>query len=119
MNYYIEVLKKYATFDGRARRKEYWMFVLFSFLIEVILYSLSALWGIFTILLGIYILATFLPSLAVCMRRLHDIDKSGFWILLGLIPFGGIVLLVFYCLDGTPEENRFGPNPKEQEKQSL
>ncbi|MDF2838334.1 MAG: yhaI [Evtepia sp.] len=115
MNYYLEVLKKYAIFDGRARRKELWMFLLVNFLIGIVFSILYAISEMFYILWGIYCLAILVPSLAVGVRRLHDIDKNGLWILLSFIPIANIVLLVLYCMDGTPGENRFGPNPKEIE----
>lgn len=119
MNWYLDVLKKYAVFDGRARRKEYWMFVLFNIIAIVVLSGLDGAMGTYNMeyglgtLSGIYCLAVFLPSLGVAIRRLHDTDRSGWWILVGLIPFiGGIILLVFMVLDSTPGTNRFGPNPK-------
>jgi len=64
------------------------------------------------LLLGAYTLATFIPSLAVTVRRLHDINRSGWWLLIGLIPLGGLVLLIFVCLDSNPGPNEYGPNPK-------
>ncbi|MFV8817710.1 DUF805 domain-containing protein [Haliea sp. E17] len=119
MNWYLDVLKKYAVFDGRARRKEYWFFVLFNIIALLVLSFVDSLFGTYDpevgvgILSGIYCLAIFLPALGVAIRRLHDTDRSGWWILVGFIPLiGGIVLLVFYVLDGTPGSNRFGPNPK-------
>lgn len=120
MNWYLDVLKKYATFSGRARRKEYWMFSLFNVIFAFVCGFLDGLLGFISyetglgILGSLYILATFLPSLAVLVRRLHDTDRSGWWVLIGIIPLiGPIVLLVFACLDSKVGENRFGPNPKE------
>lgn len=116
MNYYLECWKKYVAFAGRARRKEYWMFVLFNFLAQLVLNILDGVLGTSGILSLVYNLAVLLPSLAVCSRRLHDTDRSAWWMLIALVPFvGGIVLLVFMCLDGTPGENRFGANPKGSE----
>lgn len=119
MNWYLTVLKKYATFSGRARRKEYWMFSLFHFIFAFVLGILDGVLGFISyetglgILSSLYILATFLPSLAVLVRRLHDTDRSGWWVLIGIIPLiGPIVLLVFACLDSKVGENRFGSNPK-------
>ena len=113
MNWYIEVLKKYVTFSGRARRAEYWMFTLFNLIAAVILMAVDGALGSTPILYSIYMLAVLLPSLAVTIRRLHDTDRSGWWLLLGLIPLvGPIVLLVFFCFEGTREENRFGADPK-------
>ena len=116
MNWYLGVLKKYAVFSGRARRKEYWMFVLFNIIItgvlEILLFATNSS-VIVTILLGIYGIGVIIPSLAVVVRRLHDTNKSGGFIFISLIPLvGTIILLVFLCQDSTPGENRFGPSPK-------
>lgn len=112
MNYYIECWKKYVEFSGRARRKEFWMFVLFNFIAGCVAGAIDRVLG--TMMIGsLYSLAAILPGLAVCARRLHDTDRSGWWLLIALVPIVGIiVLLVFACLDSTPGENRFGPNPK-------
>lgn len=164
MNYMLMPLRRYADFNGRSRRKEFWLWQLFNLVVVGILYAIlmGILVGamsragadggksteyssyessdsgfeassgtstqvdpalfmqefgtggiILSVLLVLYGLLVFIPSLAVVIRRLHDQDKSGWFILLGLIPFvGGIVLLVFYCLDGTRGPNRFGPDPK-------
>jgi uncharacterized membrane protein YhaH (DUF805 family) len=119
MNWYLEVLKKYAVFSGRARRKEYWMFFLFNLIITVVLALIDSLMGTFSpqaglgLLSGLYSLAVLIPSIAVTVRRLHDTGRSGWWILIGLIPIiGGIVLLIFMVLDSQPGENQYGPNPK-------
>jgi uncharacterized membrane protein YhaH (DUF805 family) len=119
MNCYLEVLKKYAVFSGRARRKEYWMFFLFNLIIYVVLALIDGLMGTFSpqaglgVLSGLYSLAVLIPSIAVTVRRLHDTGRSGWWILIALVPFiGGIVLLVFMVLDSQPGENQYGPNPK-------
>lgn len=108
MKWYIEVLKKYIVFEGRARRQEYWMFMLVNFVVSVVLASLS-----FGTLETLYGLAVFLPSLGVSFRRLHDTDRSGLWLLLGLIPVvGALILLYFFAQDSTPGTNQFGSNPK-------
>ena len=119
MNWYIEVLKKYAVFNGRARRKEYWYFVLFSMLISIVLAIMDGATGSFSaeagmgLLGGIYALAVLIPSIAVGVRRLHDTNRSGWWLLIALIPIiGAIVLIVFLASDSKPEENQYGPNPK-------
>ncbi len=114
MNWYLDVLKKYVEFNGRARRKEYWFFMLFNVIISIVLGVIDGFIGMDIGILGaIYSLAVFLPSLAVTIRRLHDTDRSGWWVLIGLIPLvGGIVLLVFMCLDGNSGDNRFGADPK-------
>jgi uncharacterized membrane protein YhaH (DUF805 family) len=120
MNWFLLVLKKYAVFAGRSQRSEYWFFVLFYFLIAIVLsiadsaaglMSLEAGIGLFS---GLFMLAMFIPSLAVGVRRLHDIGRTGWWILIGLIPLiGWIVLLVFAVQDSQPGTNEYGPNPKE------
>src|SRR5215217_4387371 len=119
MSWYLEVLKKYAVFDGRARRKEYWMFFLINFVIVVVLSLIDGLIGTFNpqagvgLLQGLYSLAVLIPSIAATVRRLHDTGRTGWWILIGLIPvIGGIVLLIFMVLDSEPGTNEYGPNPK-------
>ncbi|OOF40408.1 hypothetical protein BKK49_06175 [Rodentibacter rarus] len=119
MNWYLSVLKNYATFNGRARRKEYWMFALFNTVITIALVIFDELLGLvnyevgFGILSGLYSLAVIIPGLAVSIRRLHDVNRSGWWVLIALIPFGCIVLFIFGCLDSQPGDNQYGPNPKE------
>ncbi|MFJ5532914.1 DUF805 domain-containing protein [Streptomyces sp. NPDC093261] len=112
MNWYVDVLKKYAVFNGRARRQEYWMFVLFNVIISVVLAIVD--FALNTSILGLlYTLAVLLPALGVAVRRLHDTGKSGWWLLIGLIPLvGGIILIVFFATEGTPEPNQYGTNPK-------
>jgi len=128
MSWYLMVLKKYAEFNGRSRRTEYWMFVLFNFLAILVLAALGGVGiaisedygGILFVPLGIYVLAVLIPGLAVAVRRLHDTGKSG-WLLLvfmlvGMIPFigiiGAIIQIVFFCQDSDPGTNQYGPNPK-------
>jgi len=114
LDWYLSVLKRFADFNGRARRKEYWMFVLFNTLAIVVLSILDRLLGLSSgIFSTLYFLATLVPSLAVGVRRLHDTERSGWLMLLAIIPLAGLVLLVFMALEGTPGPNRFGPNPKE------
>jgi uncharacterized membrane protein YhaH (DUF805 family) len=105
-------LTRYAQFSGRARRSEYWLFNLFAFLITFATAVLDVLIGVqvFTVLA---ILGLLLPVLAVTVRRLHDTDHSGAWVLINLLPFGAIVLFVFICIDSRPYPNRFGPSPKQ------
>ncbi|AZL71719.1 MULTISPECIES: DUF805 domain-containing protein [Pseudomonas] len=105
-NAFIEVMKKYAVFKGRARRKEYWMFVLINFLIGMAIGFVEAALGTTPVLGPIYNLAMLIPNISVGVRRLHDGDHSGWWL---LVP---IVNLVFLIKDGTPGNNRFGPSPK-------
>ena len=119
--WYIKcVTTDYFKFQGRARRKEYWMFTLFSFIIYMILFIffekiMSSPDG-YTITGAIYSLAVFLPTLGVSVRRLHDINRSGWWFLLSFIPLiGGLILLIFMVLDSTPGDNNYGENPKAQQ----
>jgi uncharacterized membrane protein YhaH (DUF805 family) len=112
VNYFIEGLKKYFVFTGRARRAEFWNYVLFATIGGIV-------WaGIFTMLklpmiAGLYGLAILLPSLGMAVRRLHDTGRSGWWILINLVPaVGGIIAIVFYCQDSVPGSNQWGPNPK-------
>jgi uncharacterized membrane protein YhaH (DUF805 family) len=101
----------YANFSDRACRSEYWFWVLFTVVCSIVAYILDAGIGLPVTRL-LFELVTFLPSLAVAVRRLHDLDRSGWWILLFLIPLvGAIVLIVWFCTQGTDGENRFGPDP--------
>ncbi len=106
-------LNKYATFSGRAQRSEYWYFFLFMVLANIVASVLdSVIFGDIPVLYLIATLALLVPSIAAGVRRLHDTDKSGWWLLLGLIPFvGAIVLIVFFCQRGTVGPNQFGPDP--------
>jgi uncharacterized membrane protein YhaH (DUF805 family) len=114
MNYYLEVFKKYAVFSGRARRSEYWYFTLFNFIVSIILAIISSIAGDKNGLIGIaYALVVFIPGIALSVRRLHDVNKSGWMLLILLIPFvGAIWLLVLMCTDGDMGDNEYGPNPK-------
>jgi len=105
MHYYIDVLKKYAEFSGRTTRKEFWMFVLISNIIAIVLTMIDGS----TILPGLYTLAVLIPNLAVGARRLHDTNRSGWWQLLSLIPFVGIIILIVWFAGRTVnEENKYG-----------
>ena len=105
-------LQNYADFSGRARRQEFWMFFLFQIIATAVAMGIDGAIGMpaMTAVVGLGLL---IPAISVTVRRLHDTDRSGWWILVGLVPFiGGIALFVFYVLEGTPGPNRFGPNPK-------
>lgn len=119
MYWYLEVMKKYAVFSGRARRKEYWYFVLCNVFVSIILNLIDSLIGSFNaqtgwgLLSGIYTLVILLPSIAVSVRRLHDTGRTGWWILFSFVPvIGFIVLLIFFVSDSKPRENEYGPWPK-------
>ncbi|WP_406185922.1 DUF805 domain-containing protein [Streptomyces sp. NBC_01006] len=113
MNYYTDVLKKYAVFSGRARRQEFWMFIVFNFAVSIVIGIIDTVIGANSILSGLYSLAVLLPVLGLAARRLHDTDKSAWWLLLYLIPvLGWIVLIVFWATEGNAQPNQYGPNPK-------
>jgi uncharacterized membrane protein YhaH (DUF805 family) len=114
VNWYMAVLKNYAGFSGRARRTEYWMFALFSFIITAVLDLIGMAVKLGAYLGLIYGLLVLIPTLAVGVRRLHDTGRSGWWLLIGLIPIiGAIILIVFMVLDSEPGDNKYGPNPKQ------
>ena len=131
MEWMLMPLRRYADFSGRSRRKEYWMFALLQFIIVIAFVALGGILGAFSPdasgemsfggglflgLIGLYALAVLVPSIAVQVRRFHDQDKSGWFVLLGFIPYiGGLVVLVFMCLEGTKGDNRFGGDPKMNE----
>lgn len=122
MNWYLEAVKKYAVFSGRAGRKEYWFFSLFYALFIIALVIIDVMTGVYDVASGmglfsvIFVLAMLIPSVAVLVRRLHDTDRSGWWLLIGFIPLiGVIVLLVFTVQDGTPGDNQYGSNPTDAE----
>lgn len=114
-------LKRYADFSGRSRRKEYWLFLVGVFIAAIVLSIVEGILGLSGMVAGVYgplttilLLGIIIPSIAVQVRRFHDQDKSGWFVLLALIPFiGGLAVLVFMCLEGTKGPNRFGPDPKD------
>ena len=112
MNWYLDVLKKYAVFSGRAHRTEFWMFALFNFIISFVLGLIQGVIGIGSALSGIYTLAILVPSIAVSARRLHDTGRSGWWQLIGLIPFIGFIVLIVFFVQDSKADNQFGANPK-------
>lgn len=112
MNWYLAVLKNYAGFEGRARRKEYWMFILFNSLFLLLAGLVDEVLGS-KIISTVYALAVFVPSLAVSIRRLHDIGKEWYWIFITLIPIvGPIWMLILDATEGVRGDNEFGPDPK-------
>ena len=119
MNWYLEVLKKYAVFSGRATRAEYWYFTLFNILALFVLAIVDGVIGSFNaeagigLLGGIYSLAVLVPNISVSVRRLHDTNRSGWWLLIYLIPLiGALVLLIFMVQDSQTSDNQYGLNPK-------
>ncbi|MDE1251249.1 DUF805 domain-containing protein [Vibrio aestuarianus] len=120
MNWYITAVKKYATFSGRSRRKEYWYFFLFNLLISMFLGFIDALTGSFDPATGyglfssMYTLALFIPGIAVGVRRLHDTGRTGWWLLIMLIPIIGILVLLYFMVsNGDSGTNKYGHDPKE------
>ena len=122
MDWYLKALKQYADFAGRARRREFWMFVLFNLLIGCALGVLDTMlqWRTplgYGRLAGFYQLLVLVPSLAVGARRLHDTGRSGWWQLIALVPFAGIiVLIVLWALDGQRGGNAYGPDPNADDR---
>jgi uncharacterized membrane protein YhaH (DUF805 family) len=121
MKWYLKVLKQYADFNGRARRKEYWMFLLFNIIFLILAAVIDNVAGLtfgrdipYGYLYVLYALAVLIPGIAVAVRRLHDQGKSGWWYFIVLVPIiGGIWFLILMVTDSTPGENEYGPNPKE------
>jgi uncharacterized membrane protein YhaH (DUF805 family) len=120
MHWMLLPLKRYADFSGRSRRLEYWMFQLFYFIVITALVALAFLLGdgpndpsiVPLLLLGLFILGTIVPAIAVQVRRFHDQDRSGLFVLLNFIPYaGGLIVFIFMVLPGTRGSNRFGPDP--------
>jgi uncharacterized membrane protein YhaH (DUF805 family) len=113
MNWYIQALRKYAEFNGRARHSEYWSFAIFNFLIIFFITFIEFAEGSYGILGALYALAVIIPGFAVTIRRLHDTGRSGWYILLALIPLiGGLILLIFMLQDNCEEVNEYGVYPK-------
>ena len=120
MEWMMMPLQRYADFSGRSRRKEYWMFLLGVVLVAIVLGIIEGVAGLSGMVGGVYgplttllLLGIIIPSIAVQVRRFHDQDKSGWFVLLGFIPFvGGLIVLVFMCLEGTKGPNQYGPDPK-------
>lgn len=113
MEWYLAVWKKFAEMNGRARRKEYWMFALFNVIIYIAIALIASQIHFFAIFYVLYLLASLVPSFTVTVRRLHDSGHSAWWLLFALVPFiGGIVLFIFMLLDSEAGDNQYGPNPK-------
>ena len=120
MDWMMLPLRRYADFNGRSRRKEYWMFILGVVIVAIVLGIIEGAMGMSGMVGGVYgplttllLLGVLIPGIAVQVRRFHDQDKSGWFVLLGLIPLlGGLIVLVFMCLEGTKGPNRFGDDPK-------
>lgn len=115
MNWYLDILKnKFALFEGRARREEFWMFVLINFIISVVVSVIARAIGL-EFLSFVYSIALLVPSLAVGARRLHDTNRSGWWQLLNFIPIiGWIILIIWFATDSDVGSNQYGENPKAQ-----
>lgn len=112
MNAYFNAMRRYFDFTARATRTEFWMFTLVVFLGGIVALILDTTLGNLQsgppFITALWIIPHYIPALAVAVRRLHDIDRTGWWILIGIIPIGALVLIVFYCQASTPGANRFG-----------
>ena len=119
MNWYLKALKRYATFSGRSQRAEYWYFTLFYIVGIFILTIIDMMIGTFNeaagigILSGSFLFSHFIPSLAVSIRRLHDINKTGWWYLINIIPLIGLIIFFIFTILDSKENNEYGENPKE------
>lgn len=120
MEWYLKVLRQYADFEGRARRKEYWMYTLFYVIFALGAIFLDFILGFasgdlgYGLLYVLYVFAMLIPTLAVSVRRLHDVGKSGWMLLVGLIPIvGAIWLIILFVSDSIPGANQYGANPKD------
>ncbi|WP_049722031.1 DUF805 domain-containing protein [Gilvimarinus polysaccharolyticus] len=111
MNYFIDALKKYADFSGRARRKEYWMFILFYLIFYIAFLVVDSLLGTMFLTL-IFSLVLLVPSISIAARRLHDTGRTGWWQLIGLIPLIGAIILLVFLVQDSHAENAYGPSPK-------
>ena len=112
LSWYFIVLKKYVVFNGRATRSEYWYYTLFNMIVAIILTLIEMMIGLPGVLSGLYALAVLLPGVAVSIRRLHDTGRSGWWLLIALIPIIGIFILLFFTVQDSKEDNQYGRNPK-------
>ena len=113
MVWYLAVLYRYAVFEGRSHRRELWTFALWNIIIILVLMALAAVTGFLWVIVIVYRLAVAVPSIAVTVRRLHDTGRSGWWVLIGLLPIAGtIALIAFLVQDSQPGSNQYGPNPK-------
>lgn len=126
MDWYIAVLKKYAQFSGRSRRKEFWFFTLISSLLSIALSVADNVLGLpsfgdgYGLLAALYSLFIFIPNIAVIVRRLHDQDRTGWWALIMLVPIVGIFVLLYFMVQNSQKgTNRFGGNPKENEHEQA
>lgn len=126
MSWFVKCLKNYANFKGRARRKEYWFFFLFVWIMAIVAmlldnllsttYSMGLVTLPYGVIYSIVMVALIIPNLAVLVRRLHDTGRSGVWFFIIFVPVVGLIMmLVFLLTEGTPEANAYGPNPKEEE----
>ena len=120
MNYYFDALKNYGNFSGRARRKAYWLWVLFNTLVSIVFFVIDKAVGTplivldYGLLYSLYALAVFVPGIAILVRRLHDTGRCGWWAFLLLVPCAGAVVIIIFCvLPSSPDENQYGPCPLE------
>jgi uncharacterized membrane protein YhaH (DUF805 family) len=114
MEHFIDGFKNFANFSDRARRKQYWMFTLFSVLISIAIAIFEAFLGTFFIG-ALFSLAVLVPSISIAARRLHDTGRSGWWQLIILVPLIGLIVLIVFLVQDSKEDNEYGPNPKASE----
>lgn len=118
MKWFFRAIQKYAVFSGRARRKEYWYFILFSIIFAIPVVTIDFMLMPQPILSILYLLFLILPNIAVSVRRLHDNSMSGWWILLNWVPLGGLIILIFMLIPGTIGDNEYGPDPLSEDDES-
>lgn len=111
MEHFIQAIRQYALFTGRATRTEYWMYVLFYMIFYIVLGVIDAMLNSY-ILTSIYSLALFVPSISVAARRLHDMGRSGWWQLIVLVPLIGLIVLIVFLAQDSQDDNEYGVNPK-------
>ena len=119
MDWYIDIAKKFKVFEGRARRKEFWTFFLYNLAIGFAVGIVCGIFALIPVIGMLFTLASTLVGIGICVvsvsvgvRRLHDTNKSGWFMLLGLVPIVGLILIYFLAQDSTPGDNQYGPNPK-------
>jgi len=114
MEHFIDGFKNFANFSDRARRKQYWMFVLFNFLIAMAIAIVEGFLGTF-FMYPLFVLVMLVPSISIATRRLHDTGRSGWWQLISFVPLIGIIVLLVFLVQDSKEDNEYGPNPKASE----
>ena len=112
MEYFTDAYKKYADFSGRATRTQYWMFILFYMIVYIVLVTVDSFVLGMPALSGIFSLASLIPSLSIAARRLHDMGKSGWWLLISLVPLIGVIVILVFLVMDSQGDNQYGPSTK-------